>query len=98
MRHANNLQRELQRAVSDLRSTRGKVIELTDENNRLGEETKQVCIHPCTSAFIVFFHVLVLSVWYVKITCLNDLSTEGGGVVLPRSLFAGFQTLPAPRV
>ena len=44
MKHAEGLQRELQAAIGELRSTRAKVAELGDENNRLVEETKQVSI------------------------------------------------------
>lgn len=43
MSHADTLQRDLQGAVTDLRATRQKVAELTDENSRLHDENKQVC-------------------------------------------------------
>ena len=49
MQHADDLQRELQVAVDELRTTRERNSELKDENNRLLEETKQV-----RSANIVF--------------------------------------------
>nr|CAB3265389.1 rab GTPase-activating protein 1-like [Phallusia mammillata] len=42
MQHADDLQRDLQTAVEDLRATRESVAELTDENQRLLVETKQV--------------------------------------------------------
>ena len=42
MEHANILQRDLQGAINELRSTRSRVVELTDENSRLHDETKQV--------------------------------------------------------
>ena len=44
MVHANTLQHDLQGAINELRTTRGKVIELSDENQRLHDETKQVSI------------------------------------------------------
>ncbi|CAK8675234.1 unnamed protein product [Clavelina lepadiformis] len=42
MRHADTLQRDLQVAVEELRNSRQKALELSDENNRLLVETQQV--------------------------------------------------------
>lgn len=43
MKHAEILQKDLTVAIDELRTTRQKVAELSDENLRLAEETAQVC-------------------------------------------------------